>query len=448
MAAPIAMGRSRSHRRRIRGDSIENVRRTASAADTRQYTHEVAGPRLRASQSLKSTTIDFEEVGQPLGRTFKRRFVVTPLTLLRRKRGLLTQKLGLGLGGSPAAYPRESGPRFQVSSYEASLQELEDIVFHPDVIASVEAVSPTPLRPMPPPEARLPEGARSFGWPMRRTPARVYDVFPFGMDLELLEIRLHTMDDLVDVFVIAEAPFGYGCMKKPMYLARNWDRFKRFHHKMVRLEIDEAGFAELYPEGRRRPTDWAGDFFHRDQMWRRVRRLGIEPDAVILAGDADEMLSRDAVYMLKHYDCPLPMTFELPTLRYTFRWLDQETWGNIVAVSPESFPHLDHEPTFWHVPSRRFRVRGAAHYTSFFEPAVMNAKLAMTTDWDPGVEVQLRNEHGETARMMREGRWLNSWALTPYDCENDPLGFIPSHARANRERYSRLWGDLPSTDRS
>ena len=46
----------------------------------------------------------------------------------------------------------------------------------------------------------------------------------------------------------------------------------------------------------------------------------------------------------------------------------------------------------------------------------------------------------EGARMMDEGRWLNSWALQRYDAEEDPLGLVPDFARANRERYARIWG--------
>jgi hypothetical protein len=335
-------------------------------------------------------------------------------------------------------YRSDPGPSFPISTYEAPLEELERIVSHPAVIAEVERRPSAPLLAADHPPLQVPSGADRLRWRPRTRPAPIVDVFPFGMELDLLEIRLHELGDLVDAFVIAEAPHAYGCMRKPMYLQRNWDRFEAFHHKIVRLEIDNPEFATLYP-GRRLPTDWAGDFFHRAEMWRRVRRIGLAPETVVLAGDADELLPRSALYLLKHFECPLPMVFVLPTLRYTFRWHDRDTLGNIIAVTPSSFPHLDQEPTFWQLPGMsRFAVRGAAHYTSFYSPTLLIAKFAMTTDWDRGIEVLLRNEHGETARMVDEGRWMNR-ALTPYDPEADPLGLVPLHARVNRDRYPRFW---------
>lgn len=386
---------------------------------------------------------ELEPLPPPRGRTWRRRLVDTPWMLLRRRAGLLARGLER-LATAPGISPREEAtePRFAISTHEAPFEELERVIFHPEVLAAVEATPRVALVKAEQPPLRLPTGADHIGCVRRVRPRPIYDVFPFGMELDLLEMRLHETSDLVDWFVIAEAPYAYGCMRKPRFLDRNWDRFRAFHHQIIRIDLPDVDRETLAPGGRRTGTDWVGDNYHRVQMWQRVRALDIDPDAVMLAGDADEMLPRHALYMLKHYDCPLPMRFIPPSLRYTFRWFDAETVGHVTAFTPAHLSQLDEYPNgFGNLPASRWRVRGAAHYTSFFSPVVMNAKLAMMTDWDPGVEVHLRNAHGETARMMREGRWFNGWACRHYDADADPLGLIPFHAKVNRARYPGFWGD-------
>lgn len=334
---------------------------------------------------------------------------------------------------------QDTGPRFEVSGYHASFEELERIVFHPEVTARVETAARAALERPKRAAPSLPRGFESLGWRPRATPAQVVDVFPLGMELDLLELRLAELEDVVDVFVVAEAPRAYGGMKKPLYLQRNWERFAPFHTKLRHVVIDSPQFDSLYPSGRRERTDWLGDYFHRARMWEGVRRMNLPPDAVVIAGDLDELLPRSLIQLLKHYECPLPMRVLTPTLRYNLGWLDEETTGNVTVVSPSSFSHLDKHPaTFWELTARVFEARGAVHLTSFLDPTLLIAKFALTTDWDEGILPFLRNEHGETAAMVANGTWFGR-ALTPYDPVADPRGLVPETARLNRQRFARFW---------
>jgi hypothetical protein len=361
---------------------------------------------------------------------------VAQLVRTRLRRGWLGLRR---LARSPKLAGGDAGPRFEVSGHRASFEELERIVFHPEVMAKIEtaprAALQRPVRPAP----ELPPGSDALGSRRRATPAPVFDVVPLGMELDLLELRLAELEDVVDVFVVAEAPRAYGGMKKPLYLQRNWQRFAPFHGKLRHVVIDAPEFDSLYPSGRRERTDWLGDYFHRARMWEAVRRMGLPPDAVVIAGDLDELLPRWLIHLLKHYECPLPLRVATPTLRYNFGWLDEETTGNVTVVSPASFSHLDRHPaTFWELEARVFQARGAVHLTSFLDPTLLIAKFALTTDWDPGILPYLRNEHGETAAMVREGTWFGR-AVTPYDADADPRGLVPEMARRNRARYRGFW---------
>lgn len=66
------------------------------------------------------------------------------------------------------------------------------------------------------------------------------------------------------------------------------------------------------------------------------------------------------------------------------------------------------------------------------------ASRASATDWEPGIVRYVRNQHGETAAMMRDGTWFGR-ALPRYDADADPLGLVTLSARVNRARFPLFW---------
>ena len=58
----------------------------------------------------------------------------------------------------------------------------------------------------------------------------IYDCFTFFNELDLLEIRLHTLKDVVDKFVIAEATRTYTGKPKNLFFAENRMRFSEFEY--------------------------------------------------------------------------------------------------------------------------------------------------------------------------------------------------------------------------
>lgn len=57
----------------------------------------------------------------------------------------------------------------------------------------------------------------------------IIDCFTFFDELDLLEIRLHELKDVVDVFVLTEAPYTFTGLEKPLYFNDNKERFKDFN---------------------------------------------------------------------------------------------------------------------------------------------------------------------------------------------------------------------------
>ena len=66
---------------------------------------------------------------------------------------------------------------------------------------------------------------------------KIYDCFNFFNELDLLEIRLNTLNDVVDYFVIVEADVTHSGLNKPFYYENNIDRFAKFKDKIINFKI-------------------------------------------------------------------------------------------------------------------------------------------------------------------------------------------------------------------
>lgn len=72
-----------------------------------------------------------------------------------------------------------------------------------------------------------------------RKTIKIYDVFNFFNELEVLELRLNILDPYVDYFVILESPMTHSGAPKELYFEENKDRFKQFEHKIIHYIIKE-----------------------------------------------------------------------------------------------------------------------------------------------------------------------------------------------------------------
>ena len=67
----------------------------------------------------------------------------------------------------------------------------------------------------------------------------IIDGFIFFNELDLLEIRLHELNSVVDYFVLVEATKTFSNASKPLYFSENKQRFAPFLHKIKHIIIDD-----------------------------------------------------------------------------------------------------------------------------------------------------------------------------------------------------------------
>lgn len=107
---------------------------------------------------------------------------------------------------------------------------------------------------------------------------KVYDCFLFFNEFDLLELRLLTLDSVVDHFVIVEAPWTFSGRPKPLHFKENYRRFRRWLKKIRHIEM--SGGID---------TDSAWD---RESTSRNAMSAGFEDgdtDDLIFQSDLDEI---------------------------------------------------------------------------------------------------------------------------------------------------------------
>lgn len=185
---------------------------------------------------------------------------------------------------------------------------------------------------------------------------RVVSATQFFCELDLLEIRLETLDPVVDFFVISESTKTHSGLDKPLYYEQNKDRYKKFHHKIIHQIVEET--PKNIPECKKLDniyaekvilSDWFDkteesyirDTYEKEVLLRPISEIANYDDTVLF-GDLDEiprpeaieLMKRDfdknAIYYLKHemfyYYLNLQKTNEnwIGTLGLSFEKLDKE----------------------------------------------------------------------------------------------------------------------------
>lgn len=69
---------------------------------------------------------------------------------------------------------------------------------------------------------------------------KIYDVFTFFNELDLLEIRLNILDPYVDYFVIVESTQTFSGLPKKLFYEENKHRFEKFNHKIIHYVVDDT----------------------------------------------------------------------------------------------------------------------------------------------------------------------------------------------------------------
>lgn len=120
---------------------------------------------------------------------------------------------------------------------------------------------------------------------------KVFDVFPFFNELDLLEIRLNLLEPHVDFFILSEGTKNFQGGDKPLYYEENKDRFEKFNHKIIHNVVEDNNVG-LHAYDR--------DIFQKNEIKNVILEHISNEDAVIW-GDLDEVPNPEAVAELESF---------------------------------------------------------------------------------------------------------------------------------------------------
>ncbi|KAK9812905.1 hypothetical protein WJX72_005596 [[Myrmecia] bisecta] len=165
-------------------------------------------------------------------------------------------------------------------------------------------------------------GALSTVQPTRR----VYDCFQMNSELEMMEIRLNTLYQVVDYFVVIESKLSYRNTSKPLFFRQHEQRFQAFVDKIIYIALDSLQGS----------TNWEREWFQRQSLVKGLQVPGkhIETGDIIMLSDLDEIPRPEVVRALKVCDSvPDKMALEATLAIYSFSLQQQGApWARIKAT--------------------------------------------------------------------------------------------------------------------
>ena len=120
---------------------------------------------------------------------------------------------------------------------------------------------------------------------------RVINCFTFFNELELLELRLHELNPVIDRFVLVEATKTFKGAPKELLYEKHKQRYATFHDKIIHVIVDDMPDAE--------------DPRLREHHQRRCIARGLRdlrPDDIIIVSDVDEILRPSSIMEMRNKD--------------------------------------------------------------------------------------------------------------------------------------------------
>ncbi|OAQ65885.1 glycosyl transferase family 17 protein [Pochonia chlamydosporia 170] len=148
---------------------------------------------------------------------------------------------------------------------------------------------------------------------------KVYDLFMINTELDFLEIRLDTLYNHIDYFVIVESPLTFQGRQKNLTIRDNWSKFERYHPKLIYHLLEFP--ADFAPR-----LTWDIEDLQRDSMFTQVfpKLTGAQTPTtgdVIIVADVDEIPRPETINILRTCSFPRRLTLASKFYYYSFQFL-------------------------------------------------------------------------------------------------------------------------------
>ena len=243
---------------------------------------------------------------------------------------------------------------------------------------------------------------------------RIYDCFCYFNEDHILELRLETLWDVVDYFIISEASYSHAGNARELHFDIN--RFKKFESKIRYIPLHER------PPG---PNDfWKNENFIRNNVSKGL--YDAQPDDLIIVSDLDEIpepkkiMEFDTNYIRGDFD-----------QRYYSYYLNNYWIGDV-----NSSGKLISGSNIW----KGSKITTYGHFTSFFNSNATSVRSYKSSGLLRSIKRSwFRWFHVQT---IKEGGWHFTWIFTLEDLikkiENTAHQEFNNEEHKNPERLMKL----------
>ena len=153
---------------------------------------------------------------------------------------------------------------------------------------------------------------------------KIFDCSTFFNELDLLELRLMTLDDLVDHFVLVEADLTHTGKPKEFIFEKNKNRFEKWLSKIIYIKVTDLPMYHI-------DDIWKAENFQRNCISRGLKTASYKDK--VLISDIDEIPNPETIEKYLNSTSPVTMTQHL--FYYYVNCLQNQPWcGSVLATFP------------------------------------------------------------------------------------------------------------------
>ena len=250
----------------------------------------------------------------------------------------------------------------------------------------------------------------------------IYDCFQFHNELEILDIRLHELENVVDKFVLVESTVTHSCKPKPLYFQENKNRFKKFQHKIIHIVINDTPDVTL---------PWIVNDYQFSQLARGLKKC--RPTDIIIFGDVDEIPKATTIREWKNKPGRLKV-FEQFLAYYFLNYMDSHTpW---YGTRMTTFQHLSTYKTMWIAKFAKpdtIIPNGGWHFSYMGGIKRIQQKLSSMTHQEFNTDTYNTKEH--ILQAIAKGKNFMPLHAT-FSITNTNL--LPSYVQQNKKMFDEL----------
>lgn len=111
---------------------------------------------------------------------------------------------------------------------------------------------------------------------------KIIDCFIFYNEINMLNLRLHELNNYVDLFILVESKHTFSLNEKPLYYQENKHLFNKFNHKIIHFVVDDMDKINSQ-------SAWDRESHQRNCILKCLRKNNIDKNDIILISDVDEI---------------------------------------------------------------------------------------------------------------------------------------------------------------